>query len=163
MEVEAVFGGAAADTVRLQVLEHAEDTSSLNDLTSITRFHSLEFQIEIFLENQFGILINRRFFVDGRDIELSKLGVGLLHAVQGVAWNLSIQLVLDWLEVFSNVESDFLSLLLFALRSSVSLKGILTVTPSNYSVYVRWENWLYSSISGLLADMHGNLAGRHFG
>ena len=76
--------------MRLQVLEHAEDTSSLNDLPGISRFHSLEFQIEIFLENQFSVLINRRIFVDGGDIEFSKLGVGLLHAVQGVAWDLSI-------------------------------------------------------------------------
>jgi len=52
VEIEAVLGGAATNSVWLKVLEHAKYTSSLNDLSGISRFHGLEFQAEVFLENQ---------------------------------------------------------------------------------------------------------------
>ena len=80
-----------------------------------------------------------------------------------MAWDSSVQLVLNWLEVFRNMEGDFLGLSWLGFRSSVSLKCVLSVTPSDDCVDVRWENWCYSSITRLLADVHGDFAGRHFG
>lgn len=103
--------------------------------------------------------------MDGRNIEFSKLHVGLLHAVEGVAWNGGVELVLDWFEVLRDVEGDVLlsGRSLNLLRISISLESVLAVAPGDYSVDVGWEDWLYSGISGLLADVHGDFAGRHFG
>jgi len=82
-------------------------------------------------------LIDLRLLVDPLHVKLSKLNVGLLHAVKGVARNLSVEFVLNWLEMFSDMECDFQFLLLDRNRwLQFSIKCILTVAPSNNGIDV---------------------------
>ena len=81
MEIETIFGGAAADTVWYWVLQHTKDTSSLDYLTSVDGLDGLEFDLGIFHEGQLGILINWRLSMNSFYIKLAKIVMHLFHAI----------------------------------------------------------------------------------
>jgi len=81
-------------------------------------------------------LIDLRLLVNFLHVELSKLSVGLLHAVKGVAWDVRVELVLNWLEVFRNMECDFWLLLRDRNSLPFSIECVLTVAPSDDGVDV---------------------------
>lgn len=124
----------------------------------------MEFDAEVFFEHQTGILINVRLLMNRGNIKLPKFIMGLLHAVLGMSWDFSVQLVLDRLEVFGDVVSNLRSLWLLRKKSvSLSIQCLFAVAPSDDGIDVRRENRCNPSISRLLTDVHGDVAIRVLG